>query len=150
RLSPLQNAEKPPARSDLSRLFQRAAKNRTGTLATPTAQAWANASVKTRGGPLGLGVHLDVPAAGPATALPAVAAAAPATTLAVAPTALRGCLRRWTDGSRTPTPQGSQPAFAGGEVATPIRPLTGRPSLVPCSSTRCPCRSSYDSPCCPQ
>jgi hypothetical protein len=30
----------------------------------------------------------------------------------------------------------------------PIRPITGRPSLPPSSSTRCPVREPYDSPCC--
>jgi len=34
--------------------------------------------------------------------------------------------------------------------STPIRPITGRPSLAPSSFTRCPVRSSYDSPCCPR
>ena len=32
--------------------------------------------------------------------------------------------------------------------STPIRPITGWPSLAPSSFTRCPVRSSYDSPCC--
>ena len=41
-------------------------------------------------------------------------------------------------GSRPPTPGGSQLAFARGDVATPIRPVTGRPSLAPPSSTRRP------------
>ena len=91
-----------------------------------------------RGGPIGLGVHLDVTTAGPATELPTVAGAAPATTLAVAPTVLRCPLRRFTDGSRPPTPEGSLPACAWGNVPTPIRPITGRRSLAPSSSTRCP------------
>ena len=53
-------------------------------------------------------------------------------------------------GSHPPTPGGSQLAFARGDLATPIRPITGRPSLPPSSGTRCPLRSSYDSPCCPK
>src|SRR5262249_27825252 len=32
---------------------------------------------------------------------------------------------------------GSRPAFAGGAVTTPIRPITRRPSLAPPSLTRC-------------
>jgi hypothetical protein len=54
--------------------------------------------------------------------LPAVAAAAPATTLAVAPTFLLCCLRRLTDGSRTPTPEGSRPGFPWGDVALSLNP----------------------------
>jgi hypothetical protein len=42
-----------------------------------------------------------------------------------------------------PTPEGSRLAFARGDVATPIRPITGRPSLAPSSFTRRP----IDSPC---
>jgi hypothetical protein len=42
------------------------------------------------------------------------------------------------------------PVARGGDVPTPIRPITGRPSLAPSSCTRCPVRSSYDSPCCPR
>jgi hypothetical protein len=60
------------------------------------------------------------------------------------------CPKRLTGGPRAPTPEGSQPACARGDVATPIRPVTDRPSLAPSSSTRCPLRSSYDSPCCPK
>jgi hypothetical protein len=41
-------------------------------------------------------------------------------------------------GSRPPTPGGSRLAFARGDVSTPIRPITGRPSLPPSSSTRRP------------
>src|SRR5262249_35641463 len=43
--------------------------------------------------------------------------------------------------SRAPTPEGSLHPFGWGDVATPIRPITGRPSLAPSSSTRCPVRS---------
>ena len=46
-------------------------------------------------------------------------------------------------GSRPPTPEGSQPAFARGDVSTPIRPVTGRPSLPPSSFTRRPVGSPY-------
>src|SRR5262249_2231860 len=38
-------------------------------------------------------------------------------------------------------PEGSQPACAGGDVATPIRPITGRRSLAPSSFTRSPIAS---------
>ena len=41
-------------------------------------------------------------------------------------------------GSHPPTPGGSQLAFARGDLATPIRPITGRPSLPPPSFTRRP------------
>ena len=41
-------------------------------------------------------------------------------------------------GPHPPTPGGSQLAFARGDVATPIRPITGRPSLPPPSFTRRP------------
>jgi hypothetical protein len=40
-------------------------------------------------------------------------------------------LYRFLPGSRAETPQGSQPACASGDVATRIRPITGRPSLFP-------------------
>src|SRR5262249_22471444 len=58
----------------------------------------------------------------PATGLPAVAAAALATTRAVARTDLLGCLRRLSDGSRTPTPEGSRRGFPWGDVAWPLNP----------------------------
>jgi hypothetical protein len=45
---------------------------------------------------------------------PTVATAAPARTVTIPPTDLRCCLRRLTDGSRTPIPEGSLPAFAVG------------------------------------
>jgi len=103
-----------------------------------------------RGRPIGLGVNLDVTTAEPATELPAVAGAAPATAVTAAPTFLLCPLRRLADGLRPPTPEGSLPACAWGNGATPIRPITDRPSLAPSSCTRCPIRSSCDSPCCPQ
>src|SRR5215813_10136573 len=40
-------------------------------------------------------------------------------------------LYRFLRDSRAETPQGSQPACASGDVATRIRPITGRPSLFP-------------------
>jgi hypothetical protein len=49
-------------------------------------------------------------------------------------------------GSCPSTPGGSRLAFARGDLATPIRPVTGRPSLPPPSSTRRPIGSSYGSP----
>jgi hypothetical protein len=67
-----------------------------------------------------------------------VAAVAPATALTAAPTSLHHSLRRLADGSRPPTPEGSRPGFPWGDVTTPIRPATGRPSLPPSSSTRSP------------
>jgi len=44
---------------------------------------------------------------------------------------LQHLLYRFLCCSRTETPQGSQPACASGDVATRIRPATGRPSLFP-------------------
>ena len=44
---------------------------------------------------------------------------------------LQHLLHRFFRGSRTETPQGSQLAFAPGNVATRIRPATGRHSLFP-------------------
>jgi hypothetical protein len=41
-------------------------------------------------------------------------------------------------GSCPPTPEESRLAFARGDVATPIRPVAGRPSLPPSSFTRRP------------
>jgi hypothetical protein len=103
-----------------------------------------------RGRPIGLGVNLDVTTAEPATELLTVAGAAPATTVAVAPTYLLCPLRRLADSSRPPVPEGSLHACAWGNVATPVPPITGRQSLPPSSFTRCPIRSSYDSPCRPR
>jgi hypothetical protein len=98
-----------------------------------------------RGCPLGLGVNLSVTTAEPATEMISVAAVAPAKVVATSPTVLHHSLRRLADGSRPPTPEGSLPACAGGDVATPIRPVTGRPLLAPSSFTRSPVGSSYDS-----
>jgi hypothetical protein len=44
---------------------------------------------------------------------------------------LQHLLYRFLSGSRAETPQGSQLACASGDVATRIRPITGRPSLFP-------------------
>src|SRR5947208_17135841 len=65
-----------------------------------------------RGRPIGLGADLSVTAPGPATEMTAVAAVAPAKAVAAPPTDLHHSLRRLADGSRPPTPGGSQPAFA--------------------------------------
>jgi hypothetical protein len=125
----------------------------------PTAQASGNAPARYdparlrrpttpltgRGCPLGLGANLSVTAAEPATELTTVAAVAPATALAAAPTVLHPSLRRSADGSRPPTPEGSLLPFGWGEVTTPIRSITGRRSLPPSSPTRSPIGSSYDS-----
>src|SRR5262245_42757410 len=73
------------------------------------AQAWDNASLKTRGGPLGLGVPLSVTTTEPAPARTSVAAGAPARVLATPPTDLLPRLRRLADGWRPPTPEGSLP-----------------------------------------
>jgi hypothetical protein len=120
--------------------------------ATFTAYGSSNGqrALTARGCPIGLGANLDVITAGPATELPTVAGAAPATTVTVAPTVLLCPLRRLADGSRPPLPEGSRHACAWGDVPTPIRPITGRRSLAPSSFTRCPVRSSYDSLCCPR
>jgi hypothetical protein len=91
-----------------------------------------------RGCPIGLGVHLSVTAAVPATEMSSVAAGAPARVITTPPTYLHPSLRRLADGSRPPTPEGSLPPFGWGDVATPIRPITGRPSLAPSSFTRSP------------
>jgi hypothetical protein len=56
--------------------------------------------------------------------------------------------RRLAALSRASTPEGSLLPCGQGNIATPIRPITGRPSLPPPSCTRCPLRSSYDFPCC--
>jgi hypothetical protein len=49
-------------------------------------------------------------------------------------------------GSHPPTPGGSQLAFARGDVPTPIRLITGRPSLPPPSFTRRPVGSPCGGP----
>jgi hypothetical protein len=97
-----------------------------------------------RGRPIGLGADLSVTTAVPATEMSSVAAVAPARVVATPPTDLHHSLRRLADGSRPPTPRGSLLPFGRGDVATPIRPITGRPWLSPRSSTRSPIGSSYD------
>src|SRR3954468_21844146 len=132
-------------------------------LSTHTAQASDNAPAEyeparlrrpttplpERGALIGLGVNLSVTATGPATELTSVAQAAPAEVIATSPTVLLCLLRRLTDGSHPLTPEGSRPAFAGSDVAigsTPVRPVTGRPSLPPSSFTRRPVGSPHGGP----
>jgi len=91
------------------------------------------------------GGNLSVTTAEPATEMSTVAAVAPAKVVATAPADLHHSLRRLADGSRPPTPRGSLPPFGWGPVPTPLRPITGRHSLSPRSSTRSPVGSSYDS-----
>jgi hypothetical protein len=91
-----------------------------------------------RGCPIGLGFNLGVTTALPATEMLSVAEAAPAKVVTTLPTYLRRLLRRFDDDSRPSTPEGSLLAFAWGDVATPIRPITERHSLSPSSFTRCP------------
>jgi len=55
-------------------------------------------------------------------------------------------LCRLAVGSRPPTPEGSQLAFARGDLATPIRPVTDRLSLPPSSFTRRPIGSPCGGP----
>src|SRR5439155_6113606 len=101
-----------------------------------------------RGCPIGLGVNLGVTATVPATEMISVAQAAPAGVIATSPTDLLCLLRRWADGSRPLTPEGSRPAFARSDVATgstPVRPVTGRRSLPPSSLTRSPIAPPYGS-----
>jgi hypothetical protein len=51
----------------------------------------------------------------------------------------------WPRLARDGRPPGSQPPWGWGDVATPLRPATGRPSLAPGSSTRSPIGSPYGS-----
>ena len=74
------------------------------------------------------------------------AGAAPARIVTIPPTDLLCPPRRLAVGSRPPTPEGSQLAFARGDVSTPIRPVTGRPSLPPPSFTRRPVGSPRGGP----
>jgi hypothetical protein len=103
-------------------------------------------SLTGRGCLIGLEVNLSVTAAVPATEMISVAGTAPAQVLATWPTSLRRPLRRLADGSRPPTPRGSLLACARGDVATPIRPITDRPSLSPRSFTRSPFGGSCEPP----
>jgi hypothetical protein len=124
--------------------------NCTGAISTHAAQALNNVPVTRRGCPIGLGVNLDVTGPVPATEMSvAVAGAAPAWIVAIPPTDLLCPLRRLADGSRPSTPEGSRPAFAWSDVATgstPVRPITGRPSLPPSSFTRRPVGSPCGRP----
>src|SRR3954464_10635902 len=78
--------------------------------------------------------------------LPRSAGAAPARIVTIPPTDLLCPPRRLAVGSRPPTPEGSQLAFARGDVSTPIRPVTDRLSLPPSSFTRRPVGSPYGGP----
>src|SRR3954464_6227964 len=78
--------------------------------------------------------------------LPGAAGAAPARVVTIPPTDLLCPPRRLAVGSRPPTPEGSQLAFTRGDLATPIRPVTGRPSLPPPSFTRRPVASPRGGP----
>jgi hypothetical protein len=75
-----------------------------------------------RGRPLGLGINLSVTTAVPATERTRMAGAAPAKAITTSPTVLHHSLRRLADVSRPPTPEGSLPAFAWGDVASPLNP----------------------------
>ena len=77
---------------------------------------------------------------------PSSAGAAPARIVTIPPTDLLCPPHRLAVGSRPSTPEGSQPAFARGDVSTPIRPVTGRPSLPPPSFTRRPVGSPRGGP----
>src|SRR6516164_9974116 len=95
-----------------------------------------------RGLPIGLGVKLDGTTAEPATEdrrRPHLRTLPSETDLLCPPS-------RLAVGSYPPTPEGSQRAFARGDVSTPIRPATGRPSLPPPSFTRRPIGSPYGGP----
>ena len=72
--------------------------------------------------------------------------AAPARIIAIPPTDLLCLPSQLAVGSHPPTPGGSQLAFARGDVSTPIRPVTGRPSLPPSSFTRRPIGSPCGRP----
>ena len=95
-----------------------------------------------RGLPIGLGVNLDGTAPVPVTEdrrRPHLRTLPSETYLLCPPSRLAA-------GSRPPTPGGSQLAFARGDVSTPIRPITGRRSLPPPSSTRRPVGSPCGGP----
>src|SRR6516165_8891896 len=125
-------------------------------LSMHTAQASDNAPFSKHAvSPIGLGVHLSVTATGPATELSSVVQAAPAEVIVTSPTVLLCLLRRLTDGSRSPTPEGSGPAFAwsnlpqaqllSGPLQVGIRflprPLPAAPSIR--LAARLPSREGY-------
>jgi hypothetical protein len=102
-----------------------------------------------RGCPIGLGVNLSVSAAEPATELPTVARAAPAKVLA---TSRQICIARyagWLTVHARRHPREVCPLARGvmsPSGSTPIRSITGRPSLPPSSCTRSPIGWPYDLP----
>ena len=96
---------------------------------------WPTTPLTGRGCPIGLGVNLDGTATGPATEIGGDRTSEDRT---IPPTDLLCPPHRLAVGSRPSTPEGSQPAFAWGNVPTPIRTITGRPSLPPSSFTRRP------------
>jgi hypothetical protein len=55
-------------------------------------------------------------------------------------------LKRFAELPRAARPEGSLPPCGWGDVATPIRPITDRPSLAPSSFTRCRLDASYEAP----
>jgi hypothetical protein len=107
--------------------------NRTCTLSMHPAQASNNASDETRSPhwPWGQpGRYFD--RAGDRRSAGAAPRALPPASYLLCPPS------RLAVGSHPPTPGGSQLAFARGDVPTPIRLITGRPSLPPPSFTRRP------------
>jgi hypothetical protein len=113
-------------------------KNCTGKFPCMQLKPWPTHLLQDAVARLGLEDNLYDTTAVPATEVTSVAAGAPAKAIPASPTDRHPCLRRLADGSRTPTPEGSRLAFAGGDVATPIRPMIDRPSLAPASFTRSP------------
>src|SRR5262249_47839012 len=107
-----------------------------GPVSLPAAQAAGNATWTARGCPIGLGINLDVATAGPATEM-TLYDPADLAPLHLTPVA---------DAARAPTPEGSRPACAGGDFASPIRPITGWPSLPPSCFARSPGGRSYELP----
>jgi hypothetical protein len=110
-----------------------------------TAQAWNNAPSGTRSAPLAL--RLPARYANRASSRYAsVVAAAPARTVTVPPTGLHCCLTPVGGSFTCAHTRGKSAPLRGGTTrwdAAPIRSITGRPSLVPSSFTRCPVGSSY-------
>jgi hypothetical protein len=71
---------------------------------------------------------------------------APVVSVVICFTSLGRLLKR----SRAQRPEGSLPAFTGGDVATSIRSITDRPSLSPSSSTGPPVSAPCGAPSCMQ
>jgi hypothetical protein len=117
-----------PFNASGSSIEQRLCVARPGRLRRPTTP------LTKRGLPIGLGVNLDGTTTEPVTEVrrrPHLRA--------LPPESYRLCLpNRLAVGPHPPTPGGSQLAFARGDLATPIRPATGRRSLPPPSFTRRP------------